>query len=171
MRRLPPIVLLLVVAACSRHRDMPAKVSFDSATATQSATQPLGPGDVRITSTNGTVILSLVGDSVRMQLSDSLRRSVEHALDTSSKGGIGGLITRSVSGVVGNALGFVVRIPVSEIDDVRYEDGQIRIDSGHGHGHFSTGDRGNDHSDARFSPEDGERFVAAVKARKAALGR
>ena len=71
---------------------------------------------------------------------------------------------------VSSAMGFVVRIPVQEIEDIRYENGRIRFDT-EGNTHVSTSDRstGDRRSSAEFSAADGERFVAAVKARQAAL--
>ena len=162
------LLALALLAACKRdHSDV--KVSFNPARADSVAAEPLGPGDVRITSTDGAFVLALVGDSVRMQLSDSLRRSVRHDIDTSAKDGFAGLITRSVSGIVGNAMGFVVRIPVSEIDDIRFEDGHIRFGT-HGKSHVSMSGSNDRDGKAEFSRADGERFVAAVKARQAALG-
>ena len=74
-----------------------------------------------------------------------------------------------MSGAVGSALGFVVRIPVSEIENVRYEDGKIQFET-HGNTKFQMSGKDNDNrSNASFSREDGERFVAAVKARQAEL--
>lgn len=168
MRNSSLFLLALVVggAACSRG-DRGASVSFGNAAA---AAAPLGPEDVRVTSTDGAIVLSLVGDSVRMQLGDSVRRSVQQGLDTVSGNGIGAMITRSVSGVVGSAMSFVASMPVQSIDDIRYEDGHIRLSSrGRGGSGFSMNGKGNG-GDARFTPEDGERFVAAVKRRQAALG-
>jgi len=172
MRLSLALVALAGLAACGRRDHSDVKLSFDSTAAAAAAHEPLGPGDERITSTDGAVILSLVGDSVRMQLSDSLRRSVQHSLDTAGKSGFAGMITRSVSGVVGNALGFVVRIPVRDIDEISANDGEIDISSKGGQSHFRTSgsnNRGGEHS--RFAPADADRFVAAVKARKAALAR
>ena len=167
-----PLAALLAVAllaACKRdHSDV--KVSFNTANADSAANTPLGPGDVRITSTDGAFILALVGDSVRMQLSDSLRHRVQNDIDTSAKDGFAGLVTRSVSGIVGSAMGFVVRIPVTEIDDIRFENGRIKFGT-HGKSHVSMSGSNDREGKAEFTREDGERFVAAVKARQAALGR
>jgi len=190
MRRSLALALLagvtLPLAACSGgHSDV--KVTFDSAASAPAAAapaadapaaatasaEPLGAGDVRVTSTDGSFVMALVGDSVRMQLSDSLRRSVRQKIDSSadSAGGIGGMIARSVSGVVSSAMGFVVRIPVQQIENVRYEDGQIRFETrGGGHVNTSSQDTENRRAKAQFSAADGARFVAAVKARQQELG-
>jgi len=174
MRSLRPLPLLAaaalapLLAACGHRDRSDVKVSFDQSRAAAAAAEPLGPGDVRVTSTDGAFVLALVGDSVRMQLSDSLRDKVKRDLDTNKKDGFAGMITRSVSGIVGSAMGFVVRIPVRDIQDVRYEDGHIKFDT-RGDRHVSINGSKNNESSAKFSPEDGARFVAAVKARQAQL--
>lgn len=159
----------LGLAACSGGDAADLKVSFDPARADSSAGAPLGPGDVRVTSVDGAVVLALVGDSVRMQLSDSLRRKVQQELDTSSQDGFGGLVTRSVSGIVGSAMGFVVRVPVREIEDVRYENGKILFETRGSTKIQMSGKDGDGRSSTAFTPADGERFVAAVKARQREL--
>ena len=167
--RLALLALPLALAACSFGHDEVA-VSFagsDTARAVQ-----LGEGDVSVTSTDGAVVLMLVGDTVRFQLSDSLRASVQAQVDSSvdkEAGALGNLIGNSVGKIVGGAMGFVVRIPVQDVENVRYEDGRIQFES-RGNTKFSMSGRGNEDGDrkngARFTPEDGERFVAAVKARQ-----
>ena len=174
MRRLPIALALLTVAACSgRDEKSGMDVSFGQAAAQTSAEESLGPGDVRVTSTDGAVVLALVGDSVRFQLSDSLRNKVKQQIDSASdSSGFAAMITRSVSGIVSSAMGFVVRIPVQDIENIRYEDGRIEFDSRGKHSKFSMNGNGDsDRGDhARFSPADGQRFVEAVKQRQAALG-
>lgn len=163
----PRAILLAaaLLAACGRHDRSDIDVGFDSSHGAV-ADEVLGPGDVRITSTDGSVVMALVGDTVRMQLSDSLRQHVKQQLDSSTEGGLGGMITRSVSGIVGSAMGFVMRIPVRDIEEIRYEDGKLELQT-RGSNHVSFSGKGE--GKGRFSAEDGERFVAAVKARKAAL--
>lgn len=130
---------------------------------------PLGPGDLRVTSTDGAVVYALIGDTVRMRLGDSLgvkvRRDVDAGADSAN--GLGGLVSRTVKAAVGGAVGevmrFSVRLPVADIEDVRYEDGELHLamrgDRG-GRGHKNGG------SSARFAREDAERFAAAVRARQ-----
>jgi hypothetical protein len=92
---------------------------------------------------------------------------VRHELDAEpdTVQGLGGFISRTVKGAVGGAMAeaarFAVRIPVSEVRDLRYEDGELRFGSGHKRG---------THSNARFAPADAERFIQAVRARQRALG-
>ncbi|MGZ8377936.1 MAG: hypothetical protein ACXW61_11670 [Gemmatirosa sp.] len=164
---------LLLLAACSFGGASDA-VSFESDDTARAVT--LGEGDVVVTSTDGTVQLMVVGDTVRMQLSDSLRASVKAEVDSSldaDAGAIGSAIGGAVGKIVGGAMGFVVRVPVEEVENVRYEDGQIRFES-RGNTKFTMSGRGNEDGDgkngASFTPEDGERFVQAVKARQRGRG-
>jgi hypothetical protein len=173
--RIAALALVLApLVACSHRDKSDVKVSFDQQKAAEAAAEPLGPGDVRVTSTDGVLVLALLGDSVRMQLGDSLRDKVQHDLDAKgAHDGFGGLVARSVAGVVGNAMGVVVRVPVADLEDVRYEDGMIKFETRGNHSHFSVGGKhdGSDDSHARFTEADGQRFVAAVKARQAQLAR
>lgn len=174
MRRLlVPIALLILVACSGRDKKSGMDVSFGQAAAQTSAEEPLGPGDVRVTSTDGAVVLALVGDSVRFQLSDSLRNKVKQQIDSAADtSGIAAMVTRSVSGIVSSAMGFVVRIPVQDIQDIRYEDGRIQFESKSGNSKFQMNGRGNGGDDhGKFSEADGRRFVDAVKRRQAELTR
>lgn len=135
------------------------------------------PNELRIVSTNGEVVYTLARDTVRMQLGDSvvrqMRRKMEESAD-SAPGNFGSFIKHTVAGAVGSAMGFVVRTPVRDIRLARYEDGELRIETGRGpvgHGTFSVGgkhDKGGNHT--VFAPADAERFIAAIDARRRALG-
>lgn len=138
---------------------------------TRAGDPPLGPGDVRIASTDGALVLSLVGDTVRMRLGDSATAKMRHAVDTSGAptSGFGGFVASTVKAAVGGAMGemarFAVLLPVRDIKELRYENGTL---------HFGTADgrlgRKGTSGDARFAPADAERFMAAVRARQRALG-
>ena len=177
--RLAACVLPIALAACS-HGEA-EHVSFSSSD-TARALPPLGPEDVAVTSTDGAVMMAVVGDTVRMQLTDSLRdhvrSEVEHSVAKDSSDGIGGMIARTVggavSGAVSGAMGFVVRVPVQDVEDIRYEHGRIMFSTRgtRGDGHISIESRGphdgNDSSGGRFSEADGRRFVEAVQRRQRA---
>lgn len=136
------------------------------------------PGELRIVSTNGAVVYTLVRDTVRMQLGDSLvrdvRRKVEAGGDSGS--GFGAFLKQTMAGAVGSAMRFVVRTPVRDIRSARYEDGELRIETSSGvvnHGTFSVGGKRNKNKGGDrtvFAPADAERFVAAIDARRRALG-
>jgi hypothetical protein len=103
-----PIALTALVAALLTS-GCTARIGGDESDSKQSVTvvigdstaaqgPALGAGDVRIVSTDNVLVLSLIGDTVRMQLSDSLRNSVgaEIAKDADTSG-LAGMITKSVS--------------------------------------------------------------------------
>jgi len=162
MRLLRPALALsaLVVAAC--FGDKAAQVSFGDDSA---RTIVLGPGDVKVTSTDGVLILAVVGDSVRMQLSDSMRASVKQEIDSSAQDSrLASAILKSVSSVVNNAMGFVVRVHVNDVRNLRYEDGSIRFEVPDGNVNFEKGK--NSSSNAQFSEEDARRFIDAVEERQ-----
>jgi hypothetical protein len=155
---------------------------------TYAASHPLGPGDIRITTTDGHVDLVLVDDTISMGLADSLVRSARQDVDTGTAadikaGGMGGRLASAVKGVVGNALGMRVEVPLQDVEDVRYEDGAIKFSFRDGTGptmmvlgkrrpvSFDAPQFERNHGDERsalqsFSEKDAERFVAAVRAAK-----
>lgn len=140
------------------------KIAFgDSAT----HTTELGPDDVRIVSTDNVLVLTLIGDTVGMQLSDSLRNSVAAEIrkggeNSGDQSGIAAMVTKSVSSVVKGAMGFTMRVDARDVENLRYEDGHIRFDIRNSSQMKSKGDRG---SNAVFSEEDAKRFIDAVNAR------
>lgn len=160
----------------------------DSATATR-----LGADDVEVRSTDGTVLMAVVGDSVRVRLSDSLRAAVRQEVrgaipgDTADAGLgalVGRVVARSVDAAVGTAMGTVVRIPVAEVREARCDDGRLHFrtrDGKDGRIHVNVGgdrrgaDRpgagrgGRDGDDGlRFTPADCRLFVDALARRQGA---
>ena len=158
--------LALTVAACGGRDDNKGavKVGFGGDSARMPA---LGPNDVLITSTDGAFVMAVVGDTVRMQLSDSLRKKVALDIDTSADkdGALAAAITKSVGKVVNTAMGFSVRVPVEDVQNLRYEDGRIRFDVRGGQVNVNTSGNGNN---AKFTEEDAKLFIAAVERRQAA---
>lgn len=126
----------------------------------------LGPDDVRIVSIDGALVLSVINDTVRMQLSDSLRNSV--AADIRKGGdtaddptGIAAMVTKSVSSVVKGAMGFTVRAAAKDVENLRYEDGHIRFDIRNSNAQVKSS--GNNKNNAVFTEEDANKFIDAVK--------
>lgn len=173
MRRTPLFFTLLPlcagIAGCSfsgDHREGDARVSFsnDSALALT-----LGPDDVRIQSTDNNLVLAVIGDSVRIQLSDSLRAAIKQELDTAGGDSkLASAIVKSVSNVVNSALGFAVRAHVASVQDLRYDQGRIRFRINGDDVKMGEGKYGGD--DAEFTEEDARRFIEAVEARQRAAG-
>lgn len=138
---------------------------------TRASDPPLGPGDVRIASTDGALVLALVGDTVRMRLGDRATARIRRAVDTSRAptSGFGGFVASTVRAAVGGAMSevarFAVLLPVRDIQELRYENGTLHV----GTANSRLGRKGVS-GDARFAPGDAERFIAAVRARQRALG-
>ena len=157
----------LMLSACGDKKDKDVSVTVGTAAAVKDA--PLGEDDVRIVSTDGVLVMSLIGDTVRMQLSDSLRNSVaaEITKDADKSGALAGMITKSVGAAVGSAMGFVVRSPAKDVHDLRYENGHIRFKMKDGTINVkSDGDSRRDN--ATFSEADAKRFIDAVKKKASA---
>jgi hypothetical protein len=155
---------LLCCSACGfGDKSGDAQVSFSGDSAANAIT--LGPGDVKVTSSGNALVLAVIGDSVRMQLSDSLRNSVKQELDTAGGDSkLASAIVKSVGGVVNSALGFSVRVHVNDIENLRYEDGSIRFEVRGGNVNLKTGKHSM--NDAAFSEADARRFIEAVERRQ-----
>jgi hypothetical protein len=159
---LAALIVPLVATACGGSTEQPpVRVSSES------AERPIGPGDVRITSTDGALVLSVIGDSVWMQLSDSLRQSVREEVrkEAGDSGTLGATIANAVGAAVSAAMGVAVRVPASAVENLRYENGELRFDVKGAKVRFNdkrshSGDSGNG---GAFSEEDARRFIDAVR--------
>jgi hypothetical protein len=159
---------LLAAVACGNDSRQNVNVAVGS---TPSKERPLGAGDVRITSTDNVLVLAVIGDTVRMQLSDSLRNTVADNVDSSmrDKGAISDAIAKSVSSVVNSAMGFMIAIPASDVENLRYADGHLRFDVKGGKANVDMD--GDSRNKATFTAEDARRFIDAVHARQGPLNR
>lgn len=133
----------------------------------------LRPGDLQIISTDGKVDLILQGDKIMGGLSPATVQKIrdEVAKETAKEStGFGGLISGIVKSSFAGAIGAHVTYPVAEITSIRFDDGKLMLKvKSQGDKQISLGDDKGDAS-TRFSKQDGERFVAAVVARKKELG-
>lgn len=136
---------------------------------TDTSRYEMQPGDIRIASVDSGVDLALIGDTISGGLSAKTLAKVKHETDAAAvKGsGLGSEIERMVKGTVQSALATRINIPLSAVRDVRY-DGRKIIFDWNGKPPKAFGNVKVDKKDAleSFSPEDAQRFVAAVKARK-----
>jgi hypothetical protein len=174
---------LLLAGACSRGSDDDARSaqsrdenSDTRVTMTRSASsdRALGPGDVRIVTTDGGIDLALIGDSISSGLSPSALAKVREETDTAkvSGGRFAGDIEKMVKGTVQSAVGTRVSFPISAVRDARYENGRIVFDwNGKSPGVFDNTRINRKSLLESFAPADAERFVDAVRARKRATGR
>jgi hypothetical protein len=73
-----------------------------------------------------------------------------------------------VSAAVSTAMGFTVRVPARSVHDLRYENGELRFNVSNSHVTVSGGDgKGSSSNGGKFTPEDAQRFIDAVKAAQA----
>ncbi len=129
-----------------------------------------------ITTTDGSMRLSLLNDRVSLGLSDSLLAKVRHDIDSSSSkkdGGLAGSFAHMITSKVASALGTRIERPLSEIDDVRYDGSAIvfTFKGGKpfvGFDNVKTGKDGGKPVMQQFAAADAERFVAATRS---ALGK
>jgi hypothetical protein len=132
--------------------------------------------EVAITTRDGNVVLALTSaNTVAMRLSDSLRKYVNEEVarefaNDSADSRFGRWIQRTTADLVAKGTALEFAVPVHEIKDVRYEDGEIRFDyTARRKLQFSSFNKDGRSPLNDFRPEDAERFVEAV--RKAASGK
>jgi hypothetical protein len=164
------IALALALVACS-HRDSDEDRAA-SALPESSTIVPDDGRDVRIMTTGNEVDLALVGDTITSGLSEQTLAKARHETDASAVEGtgIGASIERMVKSGVQTALGTRVAIPISALNDVRYEHGAIVFDWKKKPMAFVKTNVNGKPIMESFRPEDAQRFVAAVRARKRARG-
>lgn len=151
-------------AACGDRESVQVQFSADGTEPT-----PTEDGEVKITSTDGALVLAVVRDSVLVQLSDSLRASVRDSVRAgmdSAGDQVGAFIGNMVGTVVNSALGFTVRVPATAVENLRYENGELRFDVRGGNVKLNSGKNTNSNG-GTFTPEDAERFIIAVEEAKA----
>ena len=169
----PSTVLCLAatvaLSACS-HRDRDEEHAATSA-GSSPVLQDDGR-DVRITTTGNEVDLALVGDTITSGLSEQTLAKARHETDANAVQGtgIGASIERMVKSGVQTALGTRVAIPISALNDVRYENGAIVFDWKKKPLSFVKTNVNGKPIMESFDPADAQRFVNAVRARKRARG-
>ncbi len=159
--------LIAVSAGCnsSTPRDSSATHAAGMAASGQSATTSGQP--IVIQTVDRGIVLGLVHDTVYMGLSDSLltKARTDMTRDRADTGVLGGAFAAFIKKTVGNALGTRVRYPISDIQSVRYEDGEIKFEYRNKHAMSFESISGHDTKAlADFAPSDARRFVAAVNA-------
>ncbi|MGH7695709.1 MAG: hypothetical protein ACRENH_12050 [Gemmatimonadaceae bacterium] len=124
-----------------------------------------------ITTQDGNVVLALTkANKVAMRLSDSLRQHVdaEIAKDFArepAESAFGRWVQRMTATAVSKGMGIELSIPVRDIEDARYQDGEIQFEyrSDRRQWKFNSFKRDGHSPLAGFRPEDAERFVEAVR--------
>jgi hypothetical protein len=167
-RTLAALAVGAILAGCRRDSDRaPENVRL----AGRDSTLALGEGDVAIVNTDSSVEMAVVGQNIVVRLSDKTMSRVRQETDTSAvrDSGIGGSIERLVKSTVRSALSRQVTYPVRQVNDARYENGEIKlVVDGRQPALFTNTKVGGRRLMESFRPEDAERFVTAVNARKQA---
>lgn len=135
----------------------------------------LRAGDLRIYNRDSTINLVLRGPEILAGLSPMTIAKVQAEMTKSSakdSSGIGGLIASTVKQTVANTIGTHVVYRLSEIEDLRYEDGQLIAERADGRETRLFGDtKVNGTEQGRtFDAVTAGRFIEAVRARKRELG-
>lgn len=175
-RRRVALLLSLTSAlvACGRHdEDADHAPPTPVVTSIRSASAPpdvLRPGDLRIVTADTAVDLALIGDTISAGLSQHTLEKVRRETDTTrtTDRGFAASMGTFVKRTVANAIGTRVSIPLSAVRDVRYAGGTIQFDwVGRPVQLFTDSKEHGRPVLASFPPTDAQRFVDAVRARKA----
>jgi hypothetical protein len=143
----------------------------DAHIAARDTVRTLGPGDIRIASTDSAIELSLVGDSLMTGFGAKTRAKVAAATDTNKVKGTGFAadIEKMVKKTVAGALDHELHFPLSTISDVRYENGLLQFYGKDGKSmHMFERSKDSDGDRVEFSQKDADAFIAAFKAKKGA---
>lgn len=141
------------------------------------AVTALAPGDLRIYSRDSALDVVLVGDRILTGLSPKTIEKVRTKMDadrTRDSSGLGGMIANQVRSAVASNIGVHVVYRLSEVRDVRFEDGHLYIQRTDGTeteilGNAKISTDGDRHEGVVVTEEDARRFIDAVHARKAEL--
>jgi hypothetical protein len=169
-------IVPLALAACGDHDDVDVakggkadNVKFVG----RDSNRVAGPNDVQITSSDSAVDLAIIGDTVVAGLGDKVINKVRDKTDTTkvSGNGFAAGIEKMVKSTVADAMSHQVLIPVSEINDVRYEDGGLRFYGKNGSKmHVFENSRNGKGGTSAFNEADAQRFITVFKERKAHTG-
>ena len=127
------------------------------------------PDAIAIVTTDGSMMLAVRADSIRMRLSDSVLAEASKGLDSSTAKGDGfsASIEKFVKKTVKSGLGMELTVAISTLKDARVEHGAIVLEnkSGSTKSVFSSTKVDKKPLLESFSAADAERFVKAVKER------
>ena len=120
------IAASLVLSACERgsNRDR-----SDATFSPRDTSRALGPGDVRILNSDGSIEVAVIGDSIVTGFGPRVLAEIQRSTDTAAVGGsgIGAGIEKFVKSTVASALNHQIKYAVVDVQDVRYEDGKLQL--------------------------------------------
>src|SRR3954469_17110811 len=127
------VLALFLVVSWISHRRVERAARNVRVERAVSPTEVLGPGDLRVFNSDTSVELLLRGPDVLAGLSPKTVARVQSEMERSSAkdtSGLGGMIASTVKRTVAASIGTHVVYPVSDIREVRYEDGGIVLETG-----------------------------------------
>jgi hypothetical protein len=136
------------------------------------STRRLGPGDIRIVSTDSAVELSMIGDTVITGLGVKALAKIRAETDTGAVTGTGfsAKLEKMIKSGVQSALNKQLTFPVSTVGDVKFDSGKLEFFDNGGKRMAVFGDSGSSGSSrgGMFSESDAQAFIAAFRAKKSA---
>jgi hypothetical protein len=172
-------VLLIAASACGRrdnpnpdpgiNPDVNPGAAAEGTIRRSDSTLALGPGDLQIANEDSSVDLAVVGQKIVVRLSDKTMAKVRRETDTSGVqgSGLGASIEKMVKRTVQSTLGQQYEYPLSDVRDARYENGAIVLDvNGKEPRLLANTKVGGKKLLESFRPEDAQRFVAVVNAKR-----
>ena len=159
----------LVFVSC--HADTERGGLRDAGLSARDSTRRVGPGDIRIVSTDSSVEIALIGDTVVTGLAAKALAKVRAETDTGAVAGSGmaanleKLVKSSVQSALNNELTF----PVSSVGDVKYENGTLELFDLSGKRMATFGGSSSDSNapGGKFSAADAQAFIAVYRAKRA----
>jgi hypothetical protein len=136
------------------------------------ATEALGPGDVRIYNADSSVDVVLQGDRLMTGLSPKTVAKVRAEMDKpdahDSAGSLGANISQLVKKTVAGAIGTHVVYRVADIRDIRFDDGQLRVEwvDGRHDELFGSARVDGERTSNTFRQDEAQRLIDAFHARK-----
>jgi hypothetical protein len=164
----------IVVVACHSDRSEKRDDMSDATFAPRDTMRALGPGDVRIATTDSSLELAIIGDSIVTGFGSRVLEKIREKTDTSdvTGNGLSATIQRAVKGTVAKAMDHEIHYPIAGVSDVRFEDGGLRFyrTDGRKMSVFENSRVNGRKVSESFSPQDAQRFISAFRARKASHG-
>jgi len=167
-----PLVAALVAAssftaACGGHDVQINGGNVEHASfAKRDSNRTMGPGDIRVATTDSMFEVALIGDSLVAGLGTAARNKIKTATDTNTVSGTGfaASLEKMVKSTVAGALDHEFEVPISEITDVQYERGMLVFYDKNGKRmQISNKDKHGERS--QFLESDARAFMAAFRAK------
>src|SRR5215216_3538759 len=165
------LAAMVFAAACHRDRQDDAGLNLDEASfVARDTSRVLREGDLRIMTSDSSIELALVGDSIMTGLSQQVLNKIHDKTDTTAVAGNGrgATIEKMVKSTVAKTVNRELHYPIAAISDIRYEDGELRFfaDNGSRMRLFESARVNGRRLSEAFNPADARRFVDAFHARK-----